>query len=897
MSDSDTGAPDSQKGTTPPAAGEQIANDAKAPTILGGQRASFRVVRRHAQGGLGVVSVAHDTKLDREVAVKELRPDKRDNPYLRQRFLAEAAITGQLAHPGIVPIYVLDEQDGHPFYAMRFIEGRTLAEAIQAYHRDPKPIVFRDLLQRLVSICQTLAYAHNKGIIHRDLKPANILLGQYGETLVVDWGLAKRLTADSTRSTDSAGATPAETTDYQPTADAERLTQAGQILGTPAYISPEQASGDPDAVGTPTDVFALGAILYELLTGRPPYQGADAKVILAKARLGQVASPEHLKRDVPRALAAVCRKAMAASVAERYAGAGELADELTRWLADEPVRAYREPLIARVSRWLSRHRTLTASAMTAVLAVAVSLACATVLLVAANDRERAAKEAADDNFRLAQQAVDRYCTAVSQNELLNEPGLRPLREKLLETAREFYQRFLDKRHDDPAVRAELGRAYWRLADLAMDQADKSRCRQLYEQALAIFTDLVRSYPDNVVYLHAQAANWNNLGGLLPDPKQGLAMVQQARGLAERLATASPGDHDIQRGLLQTLRTLSSLQERLGQNAEADEAFDAMLKQAQQMARASPSITDHQTDLVAAYRRRGKWYEDTERSKEAERDFREALAISEKLAKSHPEEAEYESSLVQSCNTLGLLNVTMSRFAEAAGYYDRAQALAQHLVKENPKVPGLLVALAGVRCNQAHRLALSGKFAGALGVYELAAAELQDVLNREPGHADASQFLCNTHLGEAVTLNQLGRHAEAARMYEKVLALENGPRRPGFRKFYASTLARAGDHARAVAEAQALEGQANAEDRFFLSCVYATAVEAVAKDQGKPSEERAALGERYAHLALDGLRQLADGGYFRGNKEAWQFLQRAPEFDPIRSREDFQQFLGQMETKK
>jgi serine/threonine protein kinase len=181
-------------GDEPPAPSGADNRAPGAPGLASGER--FTILRLHAQGGMGQVSLARDEKLKRPVALKEIRPDRRDNASLRQRFLTEAEITGQLEHPGIVPIYDLDQDaDGQVRYAMRFVQGRTLQDAIRDYHGKPTPLGFRELLQRFVSVCQTMAYAHSQGVIHRDLKPANVLLGDYGETLVVDWGLAKRLFA------------------------------------------------------------------------------------------------------------------------------------------------------------------------------------------------------------------------------------------------------------------------------------------------------------------------------------------------------------------------------------------------------------------------------------------------------------------------------------------------------------------------------------------------------------------------------------------------------------------------------------------------------------------------------------------------------------------------------
>src|SRR5262249_27196013 len=219
------------------------------PGRIAGRRGRFTSLRQHAQGGLGIVFLAFDETLRRQVALKEIRPDRRGNVHLRQRFLTEAEITGQLEHPGIVPVYALEEDDeGQPYYAMRFLQGCTLAEAIQAYHRQPNRLAFLDLLKRFLDVCQTIAYAHIRGIIHRDLKPANVMLGDFGEALVVDWGLAKRVGGSpgeaARREEEPAlrGSDPrAGGTDAQ--------TEAGQVLGTPAYMSPEQAEARAEGVG------------------------------------------------------------------------------------------------------------------------------------------------------------------------------------------------------------------------------------------------------------------------------------------------------------------------------------------------------------------------------------------------------------------------------------------------------------------------------------------------------------------------------------------------------------------------------------------------------------------------------------------------------------------------
>ncbi len=285
-----------------------------------GQR--FRILRPHARGGLGAVFVAMDSELNREVALKQILDDHADDLISRQRFLLEAQVTGGLEHPGIVPVYGLGSYgDGQPYYAMRFIRGDSLKEAIDRFHADEpskhhagrRSLALRKLLRRFTDVCNAIEYAHSRGVIHRDIKPSNVIVGKHGETLVVNWGLAKPMGHSDPDS--------GERTLAPSSSSGSAETLPGSALGTPAYMSPEQAEGDLEHLGPRSDVYSLGATLYCLLTGQSPFTGEVADVLRAVQK-GDFLPPRQLDASIDPALEAVCLKAMALKPADRYAAPG-----------------------------------------------------------------------------------------------------------------------------------------------------------------------------------------------------------------------------------------------------------------------------------------------------------------------------------------------------------------------------------------------------------------------------------------------------------------------------------------------------------------------------------------------------------------------------------------------
>ncbi len=497
---------------------------------VGADGERFRILRPHASGGLGTVFVALDTALNREVALKQILPKHADDQGSRRRFLIEAEVTGRLEHPGIVPVYGLGTYpDGRPYYAMRFIKGDSLKETIERFHSadarktDPgrRSLELRNLLRRFTDVCNAIEYAHSRRVLHRDIKPSNVIVGKHGETLVVDWGLAKPVGGKSESPADAA-----ERSLLPSSGGGSSETLPGSTLGTPAYMSPEQAAGNLDELGPRSDIYSLGATLYCILTGKPPFDGEVAEVLRKVAR-GEFPRPRQLDPSVDPALEAICLKAMATPPQERYPSCLALKEDLERWAADEPVVVYRAPAPVRLARWARKHRTGVAIAAGLLQTAVVVLAVSTVLLGQSRariDRERRsaeeARQSAEAAGRLAEAASTR-AQAINQfltNDLLGHanPDRNPAGANL--TVRQLLDRAV-KSMDNPessiareagvegAVRSTIGEAYFGLGLYVEARAQLAKAGDLLWKSGA---------PPEEIWFARNRANWASaMSGSVP----------------------------------------------------------------------------------------------------------------------------------------------------------------------------------------------------------------------------------------------------------------------------------------------------------------------------------------------------------------------------------------------
>jgi eukaryotic-like serine/threonine-protein kinase len=468
-------------------------------TAAGEPGGRFRILHLHDQGGLGNVFKARDCEVNRDVALKE---EIATDPQSRARFVFEAEITGNLEHPGIVPLYGKGEySDGRPYYAMRFIHGDNLKIAVDQLHKasldaGARRREFQKLLRRYLVVCETMSYAHSRGIIHRDLKPRNILLGPYGETLVVDWGLAKVVGHKEAHPPTDATLRPPSSSDIQP-------TTAGSRVGTPAYMSPEQARGEVESLGPAADIYSLGATLYYMLVGRAPFTEQEVAEILLKVERGEFPRPREVRPGVDRALEAICLKAMALHPRDRYASCRVLADDLERWLADQPVSAYPEPLARLVLRWGRRHRLLLAGVTALVFLSFVGLglhdwsigqekARVETALDKLGEAHLATGKARDEAARHLETIRNalRRQFLLAANSLGQFPQTEPLRERLARDLVNSYEPLLKSYPDNPYLVFDAGEAYRILGTSCRRTGKLHDALSSYQRSLALYESIL-----------------------------------------------------------------------------------------------------------------------------------------------------------------------------------------------------------------------------------------------------------------------------------------------------------------------------------------------------------------------------------------------------------------------
>jgi serine/threonine-protein kinase len=897
----------------PPALGA-----ASAPPATSAPGSRYRPARFHAKGALGEVYLAEDSELHRAVALKRMQAHLADDPGSRARFLREAEVTARLEHPGIVPVYGLVQgDDGRPCYAMRFIEGQSLREAIEEYHRGSAAtdgLALRRLLGQFVAVCNAVAYAHSRGILHRDLKPANILLGKYGETLVVDWGLAKPFDRDA-----AARACGEETLAPTATVTTVEGTQLGQAVGTPAYMSPEQAAGRWDVIGPASDVYSLGALLYAILTGRPPFPG-PACPLLAPVGHGEFVPPQQVQKTVPAALEAICLKALTREPGDRYAGALALAADVEQWLADRPVAVYREPVLQRAGRWARRHQAPVAGAaallLTTIVALAVGLAvvnrekrrthAANANLTAERQRTLAALDAESRRRQQVRQALDSLSSEVIEDWLAQQYELTGRQKEFLKRAMASYEEFAQDTGQDQEARKDVADAYFRVGGIRHRLGEVVGAEEAYRTCQARYAELSHNFPGVPDYPHYLAKTHNNLGILLMDtgrPKEAVAEYARAIDVHRRLANDFPAVAVYRSDLARHHLNQGHVLRTTGQPTEAVAAIRRGIDLNSRLTHDFPDVPIYRKELAADCFSLGLVLTETGQSTAAEAEYRRAIDLASRLTHDFPGVPDYRELLGESHGNLGLLLRDTGRRKEAEEEYGRAIDLHSRLAGDYPSVPIYRHDLALHHNNLARLLKDTGRLNEAETAYHRSLGLHRRLLHDCPAVTDFHHSFALTLTNLAQLLDGRKNYAEARRLLEEALphhqtALRADPRNPKYRArardhslVLAEVLAHLGQQAEAVAEADqpSQAGTDSATNRYDVACVLSICAPLAEKDPKLPESQRRELAHQYADRAVALLRQAVAKGW----KDA-AHMKRDPDLDPLRDRADFRQLLAALQ---
>ena len=498
-------------GPEPPVvAWEEKHADALTETVTLGSYTSggsrYELLERKFSGGMGEVWIARDRELNREVLLKQVLPQLAENVRNRGRFLREARTGAILEHPGIVPVYDIGQHPGGQlFQVMRYFRPGSLHKKIAAYHlAHPDALdelAFRTLLGHFATACRAIEYVHTRGILHLDIKPQNIVTGDFGETQIIDWGLAQITDADMLEKVhEESGNLASGSARGDSAMPASREKPAATAVlprglrGTPAYAAPEQWKGDPQVLGAWTDVYGLGATLFEILAGKAPFK-VPSSTLEEDVEIGNL--HRDVKPWVPANVRAICRKAMAVKPGDRYATAAALADDIERFLADEPVAAWPDPWRVRLWRFVKRHRTAVAAAGVLLATTTVALAIGNVLVSRERDaKERARQEAvaqrdlAERNAAMTRDVIADFIETVADDKWGQIPGTGPLRLDAVQSVVDKFPALIAQQPANPDLKYDAALIYRRCANLYRVLGKLNEAKPLYEKSREIMEKLV-----------------------------------------------------------------------------------------------------------------------------------------------------------------------------------------------------------------------------------------------------------------------------------------------------------------------------------------------------------------------------------------------------------------------
>jgi eukaryotic-like serine/threonine-protein kinase len=746
------------------------------------------------RGGMGVVYRAWDVALGRDVAIKLLADRYATDSAPAKRFVSEARITGQLQHPGIPAVHQVGAtSDGRPFLAMKLIKGRTF-DAMLKDRQDPSADRGQ-LLAVFEAVCQAIGYAHAHRVIHRDIKPTNVMVGAFGEVQVMDWGLAKVLgeAMGSSSSSSATDVTRAET-EVSPAPEAGSQTQAGSLVGTPAFIPPEQAAGEIDRVDARSDVFGLGALLAVVLTGKPPYIGETAEALRVLAVRGKL-DDCFSRLDVCGAepdLIELCKRCLAFEPNDRPRDGGEVAQTVAglRSAADERARSAEQYKVAADARAEEQRRKrrwqIVAASVVAAALIGGIFGLGSYLRaqtranadLAAKNAELAAEQAkVEKRFELAQKAIAKLHTGVGEDMLLKSDQFRELRTQLLREAADFYgdlERLLEGQTDAKSRRL-LADGYYQLAELTGEIGQQPDALALHRKALAVRRELADAPGADIETRLDVARSLGALAYLLlwSDMDAALRTVAEQHDVITTLVKESPTEA-VLAVLGQQLRLSGNALSNVGKTTEALAATEEAAAILAKLSNAKPADIELQYDLARSRLLSGLLLSEMGRRPDSSAAFESGCVMLQRLAADHPLVSRYRYRLGQGYEDIAENYLDEGKPSQALAAIEKARVITRALTNTHPAVSVFQGSLASNDSILGRVQAEMGKPVEAMAAFEKAQAIEQKMARDNPTDIWAQIDLAANYNRMGELLAQIGRPDEALHAYEQARTLLQKP---------------------------------------------------------------------------------------------------------------------------